>query len=519
MESLSQQGREPQESSLWFHVFRKRKVIFSACWGLYVALFLGLFSGVGIGIADNGDGVRVTAPAGLNPQTDSGLTKGQGYVVTEFLSAANRSPASVVDRMTSLHYPTANSYVLTLMGVLSPDRSVSLFALGWVYLLVGLTIIWLAPIRKNPLPTLIVMGVLVLAPFARWMTSAYADTPAFFGFAAVLVSLVALLSHLNSREFLRVNVLFWWGVLLISLSKAAYAVVIPLIVLSFAIALIVLHRGKLKGSQLARILAVTVSGLALIGGMLVVQFGSSDRQQSNTINNHHFVMSVVVPNYPTEVVENVIPETLRDLSPEGYWPRTGNWRDVAGWEETMTDTALVTELRLALFAQPALLWELMSKAVSRSTTPELDYLVPNTWLPDDPPILSVLPWALYLSTTWLTNLLLSPLSVSWLAIPFLIVTVIGALVLVIFRNSTRPKSQSVESRTLLALMIFSGVLAGALAGVAILGDGFTELEKHLIMTSFLFTVFSVSAIALVGREILNMIKPLPFSWKKLRLEK
>lgn len=518
MERLSQRRLDPRKTSQRCHFLRERRFILSACWTLYVAIFLGLFSGVGIGIGDNGDGVRVTSPAGLNPQTESGLLRGQGYVVTEFVSAASRNPVSVFSRVTSLHYPTANAYVLTLMGVLSPDRSVSLFSLGWLYLIVGLTIIWLAPLNKVLGPTVITMGTLALAPFLRWTISAFADTPAFFGFAAVLIASVSLLSRLDSKEFFSVNVLLWWGLLLVALSKAAYVVAIPIVLLVFFLTVVVFKRAVLRKSKLLPLFALTAVGLSVVAGVSAVQFSSSDRKQASVVNNHHFVMSVVVPNYPTEIVENAIPESIRDLAPEGYWPRTEDWRDVPGWEETMTDTALVTQLRLALFAQPALLWELMSSAVSRSTTPELDYLVPNTWQPDDPPLLSVLPWTLYLSTTWLVHALLAPLSVSWLSIPLLIVTLMGALGLVVFRETTRGKNGPNKSRNFLALMTFSGLLAGALAGAAILGDGFAELEKHLIMTSFLFTVFALSSVVLLGREVVAWLNPIINSRKLARAQ-
>ena len=505
-------GRREKTSLVSF--ISPKKVIFSALWALYLSLFLGLFSGVGIGIADNGDGVRVTSPAGLNPQTETGLTRGQGYVVTEFVSAANKSPASVFDRVTSLHYPTANAYVLTLMGVLSPDRTVSLFALGWLYLVVGLSIIWLAPLNRIFLPTVISMGVFTLAPFARWATSTYADTPAFLGFAAVLMSIVALLGRLTSGEFLRVNVLLWWGVLLIALSKVAYAVAIPLIVAAYFLVVFVFQRAALTKSQLFPVAGVTVAGVALVSGMLAVQFGSSDREQSNIINNHHFVMSVVVPNYPADIVEQSVPEPIRELAPEGYWPRTEDWRDVPGWEETMTDTALITELRLALFTQPALLYELMSQAVASSTTPELDYLVPNTWLPDEAPPISVLPMGLYVATTGLVHFLLYPLSIPGLAIPLVIAVAIAALGVLVFRPGGRRGNESGESSKLLALTVLSCLFAGALAGAAILGDGlsdqaaigFTEFMKHLIMTSFLFTIFIVSALVLAGRRIFLRVR-------------
>ena len=501
MQELPIAPPEPQKTAHWFRFFLRKKVIFAAFWSLYASLFLGLFSGVGIGIADNGDGVRVTSPAGLNPQTETGLTRGQGYVVTEFFSAANKSPASVFDRMTSLHYPTANAYFLTLMGVLSPDRTVSLFALGWLYLIVGLTFIWLAPINKSLLPMAITMGVFSLAPFLRWTTSAFADTPAFFGFVAVLVANVSLLSRLNRREFFRVHVLLWWGVLLIALSKAAYAVAIPFVLVFFFATVFVFQRATVRASKLLPLAGVTVAGLALVSGMLAVQFGSSDREQSNIINNHHFVMSVVVPNYPVDIVEQSVPEPIRELAPEGYWPRTEDWRDVPGWEETMTDSALVTELRLAIFTQPALLYELMAQAVASSTTPELDYLVPNTWLTDEAPPISAIPMGLYVATTGLVHFLLYPLSIPGLAIPLVVAVAIAALVVVVFRPGGRRGDESGESWVLAALTVLSGVFAGALAGAAILGDGFTELEKHLIMTSFLFTIFVVSALVLAGREI------------------
>lgn len=524
MEALRAPKSNPRRRGQGLNFFRRKKVIFSFGWALYLSLFLGLISGVGIGIADNGDGVRVTSPAGLNPQTETGVARGQGYVVTDFVSAANRSPISVLNRLTSLHYPTANAYLLTVMGVFSPDRSVSLFALGWVYLLVGLTIIWLAPIGKNPLPTVILMGVLALGPFARWMTSTYADTPAFFGFAALLISIVALLSHLNSKEFFRINVLFWWGLLLIALSKAAYAVVIPLIVIFFFVALILSRRVSRKGLQLAPTIAVAASGLALVGGMLAVQFGSSDRQQSNAINNHHFLMTVVIPNYPSEIVERTVPESIRELAPEGYWPRTDDWSNVPGWEETVTDNALILGLRLRLFTQPALLYELLSKSVSASTTPELEYLVANTWNPDNPPSTAPILTGMHAATTGIVHLLLYPLSNSVLAIPLLAVATIATVSIhVLGRRSLKTGDQG-ENFGLLALMILSGVLAGALAGAAIMGDGlsdpdaigFSELMKHLIMTSFLFTVFAVSTLVLLGKKVLGLLSPIISSRKPAR---
>lgn len=478
----------------------RKKSGLSFWWALYVVVSLGLATGVGIGIADNGDGARVFSPAGLNPVSDEqGLAKGQGYVVTDFVAASSRDPVKVINRIANMHYPTLNSYILTSLGVLSPDRTVSLFTLGWIYLLIGLTIIWLVPLGKGLVPTAIVFGVLALGPYARWTVSTYADTPAFFGMAAVLIALVIALRPVSSGEFFRLNSLVWFGGLLLALSKVAYAVATPFILLIWIAVVLVFQRHHLSLFLRVPLMLTSILGIGLTVLSLHLQFSSSDRDQAGKTNSHHFVMDIALPNFPPEVVNGVIPENIRELAPERYWPRAHEWKQVDGWEETFGNQREMNRLRFYTLSQPGTLYQAISATVEASTQPDIPYTPPNTWSSSETPSLALLPLALYSLTVGFVETLLAPLSVpTWNLVVFAItapMAIFATLLVRRWNKSGRLPLLAVQ----LALMIWlSGFFGGVFAGAAVLGDGYQELAKHAILSSYMFAVYLVSFVALVG---------------------
>ena len=476
----------------------RTKIVFSVVWALYLIVSLGLSTGVGIGIADNGDGARVFAPSGLNPVSENGLAKGQGYVVTDFVAGSSRDPQKVINRMATIHYPTLNSYIMTSLGVLSPDRTVSLFAVGWIYLLIGLTIIWLVPLGKGLLSVAIVFGALALGPFARWVVSTYADTPAFFGMAAVLSAFVVATKAVSAREFLQLNGLVWVGSLLLALSKAAYVIAVPFVLALWLVALAVFQREHLKQFLRIPLGLTTAIGVALVAGSSFAQFTSSDRYESGRINSFHFTLDVAMTYLPQEAIDQAIPQNIQAMSPERYWPRAGGWLEVEEWQETFENHSLMNSLRLQVLSQPVTAYLIVSEAISASTEPDISYLPPNTWSTPEPPPIAVVPAALYEGTVVFVETLLTPLSFATANIMFIVVAALLAIGLLLLVRRWQPgEGIAALAGQLTALLWLSGLFGGFYAGVAVLGDGFSELEKHAILSSYMFVIFTASLIALV----------------------
>ena len=495
----------PSESAVVRRISQttRTKIVFSVVWAVYLVVSLGLATGVGIGIADNGDGARVFSPSGLNPVSDDGLAKNQGYVVTDFVAGSSRDPQKVINRIATIHYPTLNSYIMTSLGVLSPDRTVSLFTVGWIYLIIGLSIIWLIPLGKGLLPVGVIFGALALGPYARWVISTYADTPAFFGMAAVLSALVIGIRSVSAREFLQLNGLVWVGALLLALSKAAYVVAVPFALILWGVTVAVFQREHLKHFLRVPLGIVTVVGCVSVGASSFAQFTSSDRQESGRINSFHFTLDIAMTYLPQETIDQAIPQNIQAMSSERYWPRAGGWLEVEGWQDTFENHSLMNRLRLQVLSQPTTAYHLVSNAISASTEPDIPYAPANTWSTPEPPPIAVVPAALYQGSAVFVETLLIPMSFANANIVFIVVAALLALgLLLLVRRWRPPEGTSVLAGQLTALLWLSGLFGGFYAGVAVLGDGFSELSKHTILSSYMFVIFMVSLIGLIAVAVM-----------------
>ena len=477
----------------------RTKIVFSVVWAVYLVVSLGLATGVGIGIADNGDGARVFAPSGVNPVSENGAAKGQGYVVTDFVAGSSRDPQKVINRIATIHYPTLNSYIMTSLGVLSPDRTVSLFTVGWIYLIIGLSIIWLVPLGKGLLPVGVIFGALALGPYARWVISTYADTPAFFGMAAVLSALVIGIRSVSAREFLQLNALVWVGSLLLALSKPAYGVSVPFVLILWVVVLVVFHRGHLKHFLRIPLILITVAGLALTSLVSYLQFTSSDRDEAGRTNSYQFVLDVAMPYLPQDVIDEAIPANIQAMAPERYWPRAGGWLEVEGWQETFENHSLINGLRLQVLSQPTTAYIIVSDTIVASTKPDISYTPPNTWSTPEPPPIAVVPAALYQGSVVFVETLLIPMSFATANIVFIVVAALLALgLLLLVRRWKSGDGVSALAGQLTLLLWASGLFGGFFAGAAVLGDGYQELAKHAILSSYMFVIFMASLIGLIA---------------------
>lgn len=477
----------------------KSRLTLSFVWALYMVVSLGLATGVGIGIADNGDGSRVFSPAGFNPEGDrERVATWHGYVVTDFEAAMSRDPQKVFKRVVNLRYPTLNSYIFVGLGIVDRDRQVTLFTFGLIYVVIGLTIIWLVPLGRGLLVSSLVFGTLALGPYSRWLVSTYADTPAFFGGAAVIIALAVLVRPLSAREHIQVGALFWFGALLIVLSKASYAIALPFILILWLGVLVVFQRKQWKSVVGGFSLVVHIAGLMLTSFFSYLQFTSEDRRWASELNAHSFLMSVAIPSLSDEVLDEIgIPQNIRDFYPESYRPRASGWEEVPNWRETMSDESAINRLRLEVLKQPNTTWVLVSDAVAASSRPEVGHLVANTWQEEGVPPLAVVPWALYQGSNELVKVLLWPISVSQTVLPVLAGLFASAALVV---GWSRRQYGDHESRhrvmELFILALSSAIIGGATASAAIFGDAYNELEKHAILSSWLFLVFLAAVVAL-----------------------
>ncbi|WP_018335431.1 hypothetical protein [Actinomycetospora chiangmaiensis] len=455
---------------------------------------IGVVAGEPVGAADNADGVRLFCTARLAPDATDGRASGHGIVVDAFRTGGPecRLPAPV----------TSGGVILRATVALTAGDAFDLSRLATAYAaLLGLgagVAAWAAGRRPGPAVAVVVpplLPLLVVPWWSRFLVSTYAEPAGLLGAAWCVWGLlvVALTRPVDRSARLAAIGLVAVGGVVAATAKPGF---MPVGVAAVAaVALVTVGTGRRwwwrRGpAQVAAALAVGIAASPVLAG---IRYQDALYEVPNT---HDLVFTAILPESgPAPLPALGLPAAAFRASGEHYYLYEG--RDVRGWDETPGPRTL--ELRSAarryVAEHPVLLARMVHRGLVITVRPQIPYLVSTTagdrTVDGSLPVPEVPEAAQRMGVTfaYLDRLPGRPVPPLVLAVALL-----GAASTVLFPRATRRLG---AGRGLLRV---AGVLAvGALGTVvlAVLGDGYVELAKHVWLASYLLVVTGTLLIAAV----------------------
>lgn len=446
---------------------------------LLVAWTLGLVGpGNTIGTADNGDGARLFCGAGLAPTTPSAAW--QGGVVMDFTRVAPCDTAQ------------PSSALLILRVAAMGQHGFSLTRLGWLYaILVGLTTAaaaWAVTVTRFRSMWLLLPAVVPLldSDFARLFVSTYGEPAGLLGaFALVSGLAVATATDVTHRaeRFVALGLLLGGGVVA-GLAKVGYLPVLLLGLIAAAAVGVRVGGPRWTTRVVGPATVLVVAALVL----LPVQRGLEWQRTSYPfINAHNLVYTVALQEMPGSAERLGLPAGAQDSAGQSFDPKGPV--GVEGADVVAADPARVRRAAISLLAhRPSVLARVVGIGLQATGGSDLDYLPSRAWAPDavGPPIGVAVSGAQGTDAAGLREWL-GGIPRPWLPSVVTIVGILAGIASLIWRR--------------LWFRGF-GVVAGACSAcalalvlVAVLGDGYFEIAKHVWLAAYLL---DVALLALVG---------------------
>ncbi|WP_146241348.1 glycan biosynthesis hexose transferase WsfD [Actinokineospora spheciospongiae] len=451
-----------------------------------IALTLGLFGNSPSGAGDNGDGIRLFCGAGMIPDTPTGRSNWLGGVAIDFV----RGPACGVPQ------PSSALVALRLAGM--GEDPFSLTRLGWLYAIAAAVVTGVAAwalSKRGPAWALVLLPAAVPLfniDFARFFVSMFAEPAGLVGGYAVLCGLaVALTTDPGNRvERAVALVLMGAGGLVAGTAKPSFAPVLAAAVVLCA----VLRFGSRgwAGRVVGPLAAVAVVAAAFGPLTATVAWQDSSYKGVNTFN---LVYTVVLEEIPGATAELGLTPEAQSYAGNAYFPNGP--AGVPGADEIIAKgSEYRTRAWEVLAAHPGAALTALSVGVVATESRDLVYLPSRKWLPGmvwtapEPTVAGSQGADRESLRAWLSSV----------ALPWKpwAVAVLGLLagVFALLRRTNR--ALTVLCRTAgVAALIGLGVVA-----LAILGDGYFEVAKHVWLAAYLF---DVTLLALVGAAVVAVV--------------
>lgn len=460
----------------------------------------GLLTGSVVGAADNGDGRRIACGAGLYPDTPNGQAFHQGAVVIDYV----RGPAcpSVL-----LGFPPQPSSALTLLRVASVGDTDPwpLTRLGWLYAaLAGLVTAAAAWCATAAGPSRVLALVPALTPlahpdFARFFVSTFTEPAGLLGVYAVCAGTSALLVLPTVCRGARVGAatIVAAGGVLAATAKPGYLPVLAVaaVVVAFTALPLCARQARWSGRVVGPVLALA----AVLVALPTVQAARTWLPDAYpAVNAHNVAFTLVLPEVGLDALGPLgLPPSLGAYSGRGFWNPVEPY-DLPGWQAAVGDRP--AQVQRAAWSQlvthPDALARATLTALAATQARGLPYLPADPYLPGSAP--AGLPdqpgiqgftapafraWLDTLPTLWWPPLL----------------TAIGVGAGLIGCRARRGSPAAFAG-----LAGVSATTALGVAVVAVVGDGYYELAKHVWLAAYLVDVtmcaLAVAAFAaLIGR--------------------
>ncbi|SNR71508.1 hypothetical protein SAMN06272737_120102 [Blastococcus mobilis] len=470
------------------------RLVVSLLAGLLAALAVtaatGLLSGRPIGAADNGDGVRLYCGAGLVPATPTGSANWVGGVVLDFVAGGAPCPLAAPSSARA-------ALELALGGATGPW---SLTELGWLYAvavaLVSALAAWAATAGQLVRVLVLVPAVLPLAnaDFARFFLSTYGEPAGLVGAFAVCAGTAAVAvtrpRHRSARW--AALLLTAGGGLVAGTAKPGY---LPLLLLAVAVCAVTAVAMPGRRRWLARVPGPVVAGALVAASVVPISAALQWQDRAYPgVNAHNLVFTLVLPEVGRAAVDDLgLPEDATSFAGRSYYPDGPS--GVPGADRIAADPdGIRAAAWQQLVSHPAALALAVGIALQATHGRGLAYLTARPWSPDRPLPEPESPVGEQGATADALHRWLDGMGLPWL--PSVLATIgiaVGAAA-----GLLRPPLARGLAR-------MSGVTAAGalgLAVVAVLGDGYFEIAKHVWLSAYLLDVvtgaLTMCVVSLVG---------------------
>ncbi|MDI2131538.1 hypothetical protein [Yinghuangia seranimata] len=466
-------------------------------------LVTGVFGAV-YGADDNGDGTRLTCPARLAADTPSQRTAWQGGVVVNYRVAEYPGCAGLPV------YPTTRRL---LLNALTPDegvfslRTLAAVESSFLGVAVGCGVLLLRRWGAAGMAALAVVAVAAVAPvMARFFVSPYSESAGLVGAVLVLVGVAGVLANPVRARAERVAslALVLCGGLYGGLAKQAY---VPLAAVAALVLLLAKPwepqqyepgqstRGRiLVGRALPRLVSACLCAALVVPVCSWYRAGTTwaEELRLKERTDADFVLGAVAPELERRggsLADLGLPESLQDLVGMDTWPPPSRMVQ-PDWVHYFTEGGADSRRRAAgvVMRDPGLAYTLVTRAIAATDGVRIPYLAPNEVgrKPSESPVRDVLdkPYAVVgaVDTTGGGTVGLTSL---------LAVCLVGPTAYAAKRRRrgpVRPGIGPVDGPLLLASAAAGLALLTCL--VAVWGDGYYELAKHVWLAAF-FAVVAV----------------------------
>ncbi|NMO89751.1 hypothetical protein [Actinomycetospora sp. TBRC 11914] len=454
-----------------------------------VVAVLGLPAGRILGVEDNGDGFRLFCGLGLVPRTVDRIAAWKGGVVTDFVLAPAPTCAA----------SAPSSAGLVLRAAVLGGRTLSLVTVAWWYAaLVGLVVAvaaWAASASDLRRAAVLVVPVapLALPAFSRFFLSTYGEPAGLVGTLAVGCGVGALLvtgaEHRAARTV--ALVLTGLGGAVTATAKPAF---VPVLVVAVAVcAVVTVGRRRPR-----RLVGPAVAVVTLLGA--VVPLGAAVGFQDlayEGANVHDVVFTLALPELgPGATGELGLPPEAAAYAGNGYFngpPHpTARW-----WSEAVVDRPDATRAAAltALVDHPGALLRAVGVGLQATTRADLPYLASG---PGDPARLSPAGgdpgWSGARGPDLRRTLAATPRP-PWLPTVLVLVAVLATASCPVWRRRAPAAARWCVAAGLTA------VAAVGLVVVAVLGDGWFEVFKHVWLAAYLLLVGGLCLLVAVGAAV------------------
>jgi hypothetical protein len=463
---------------------------------LALALVLGLLGGTPTGAGDNGDGYRLFCGAGLTPATPNHKASWLGGVVLDF------------GRGTPCPDPQPSSAAVFFGSVANGHGSFSLVELGWLYVLlvflVTLLAAWAVQAR-GPLRLLFLLPPLLplLEPaFARLFVSTFAEPAGLFGAYTLLCGLAVIAATRADDGFARLSALLLVAVggVVGGLAKIGF---LPLFVLAVLVCAVTAARpgrgawwsGRIVGPVIAVLLVLEI--IAPIRANLAWQ----DRNYAD-VNAVNVVYTFVLAELPGSARRLGLPEDAQQSAGHAYYP--DGPEALSGSDVLLEDPSTVKHKAWDLLLEhPGVLAGAIGVGLQATLGRSLPYLPDEPWTaasrpPDNSaPVSGDMGGDSATFQEWLDGM-----GIPWWPAVLVLLSLAAAVVALLRRR-----------RSTTRYGVVAGVAAAAalgIAGMAVVGDGYFEIAKHMWLAAYLLDVATLALGVMVapvllrrGRELWN----------------
>jgi hypothetical protein len=451
---------------------------------------LGLPAGRPFGVEDNGDGFRLYCGLGLVPRTVDRLAAWKGGVVTDFtVGAAPTCAAST---------PSSAGMVLRAATLGSGGTLTLSTVAWWCAVLVALVVAaaaWAASASGLRRAAVLVVPVapLALPAFTRFFVSTYGEPAGLLGTLAVACGIAALLVTGCEQRAARTVALLLTalGGGIAATAKVAYLPVLVVAVVACAVATVGRRRPRrLIGPAIA---VLTVLGVAVPVGAAV---GFQDLAYEGA-NVHDVVFTLALPELgPGATAELGLPPEAAAFAGNGYFngpPHpTGDW-----WVRAIRDRPEATRAAAdeALAGHPGVLLRAVGVGLQATTRADLPYLASGPGDTARPSPAGGDPgWSGARQPDLRRTLDATPRP-AWLPTVLVLLAVVAAASSPAWRRRAPAAARWCLGAGLAA------ITAVGLVVVAVLGDGYFEVFKHVWLAAYLLVVTGLCLLGALGAGV------------------